>query len=479
MAHHRRKILSYALKHFDLLIMALSFLLATAAVSYHIDRVSFVDFLSMRVKIQNLIFLIFFLALWNVIFSGCGLYRSRRLSGRSTEFIDVVKATSLGTLAIFIGAILFSIEVVTPVFIGVFWVLSTVITIAVRVILRLSLSRIRIRGHNLRHMLIVGTNPRAIRFAKKINMRPDLGYRLIGFVDDLWSEIREFGRTDYTIVGKLKDLPGILRERVVDEVVIALPIKSFYTQISQIVSLCEEQGITVRFPSEIFNSKMARSRHEEFEDSSMISMYTGGMYGRSVWVKRVLDFFLSLVLIIVFAPVIIITGLLIKVTSNGAMFFIQERVGLNKRKFRLYKFRTMIAEAEQKITEVEHLNEVSGPVFKMKNDPRITPIGRFLRKTSIDELPQLFNVLKGDMSLVGPRPLPIRDVNGFDQDWQRRRFSVRPGITCFWQVKGRSDLSFEKWMELDMQYIDEWSLWLDLKILVQTVPVVLRGSGAA
>jgi len=139
----------------------------------------------------------------------------------------------------------------------------------------------------------------------------------------------------------------------------------------------------------------------------------------------------------------------------------------------------MICDAELKLTEVEHLNEVSGPVFKIKNDPRLTPFGKFLRKTSIDELPQLFNVLMGDMSLVGPRPLPVRDFEGFNQDWQRRRFSVRPGITCLWQVNGRSDLPFEKWMELDMQYIDHWSLWLDLKILVQTVPAVLRGLGAA
>ena len=203
------------------------------------------------------------------------------------------------------------------------------------------------------------------------------------------------------------------------------------------------------------------------------------MVGWQVLVKRTLDVFLSLVLLIILAPLFFFIVFLIKVTSQGPVFFIQERMGLSKRRLRLYKFRTMISDAEQQLSQLENLNEASGPVFKIKNDPRITPIGKFLRKTSIDEFPQLINVLKGDMSMVGPRPLPLRDYNGFDQDWQRRRFSVRPGITCIWQVDGRSDISFEKWMELDVQYIDHWSLWLDFKILAKTIPAVLKGSGAA
>lgn len=152
---------------------------------------------------------------------------------------------------------------------------------------------------------------------------------------------------------------------------------------------------------------------------------------------------------------------------------------MNKRRFKIYKFRTMIPNAEQVIHTLEGQNEATGPVFKIKNDPRITPIGKFLRRSSIDELPQLLNVLKGDMSLVGPRPLPVRDYEGFSEDWQRRRFSVKPGITCLWQVNGRSGISFDQWMLLDLQYLDEWSLWLDLKILAKTVPAVLKGAGAA
>jgi exopolysaccharide biosynthesis polyprenyl glycosylphosphotransferase len=206
---------------------------------------------------------------------------------------------------------------------------------------------------------------------------------------------------------------------------------------------------------------------------------TASITGPGAVAKRILDVVLAGVLLVVLAPVLVAVALLVKLTSPGPIFFVQERVGLGKRRFRMLKFRTMVADAERRIHELEHLNEASGPVFKIRNDPRLTPVGALLRKTSLDELPQLLNVVKGDLSLVGPRPLPVRDYEGFDQDRHRRRFSVRPGITCLWQIGGRSDVSFERWMELDMLYIDSWSLWLDLKILCKTIPVVLRGTGAA
>jgi len=185
------------------------------------------------------------------------------------------------------------------------------------------------------------------------------------------------------------------------------------------------------------------------------------------------------VLLFAIAPVLAVVALMIKLTSKGPVLFKQERIGRNKRRFYIYKFRTMVPNAEKMLPALELLNEATGPVFKIKNDPRMTPIGRLLRRSSIDELPQLFNVLRGDMSLVGPRPLPLRDYAGFDQDWQRRRFSVRPGITCLWQVRGRNNIAFDHWMKLDLQYLDEWSIWLDMKILAQTIPAVLKGSGAA
>jgi exopolysaccharide biosynthesis polyprenyl glycosylphosphotransferase len=229
----------------------------------------------------------------------------------------------------------------------------------------------------------------------------------------------------------------------------------------------------------MFNLKLAQSGADEIDGDAHITAYSGS---RDVWpglVKRALDVTVSFVLIVLLFPVLTAVALVIKLTSKGPILFLQERVGLNKRRFLIYKFRTMVPNADKMLHGLEMLNEVAGPVFKIKNDPRMTPIGRLLRRASIDELPQLFNVLKGDMSLVGPRPLPVRDYEGFSEDWQRRRFSIRPGITCLWQVNGRSSISFEKWMQLDLQYIDQWSLWLDFKILVLTVPAVLKGSGAA
>jgi exopolysaccharide biosynthesis polyprenyl glycosylphosphotransferase len=210
-----------------------------------------------------------------------------------------------------------------------------------------------------------------------------------------------------------------------------------------------------------------------------ITSYTGigELWPRTI--KRAIDILGSGLALILLAPVLAAAVIAIKLTSPGPVFFLQERVGLNKRRFKIFKFRTMVPNAEALMARLERQNEASGPVFKMRNDPRITPIGRFLRRTSVDELPQFFNVLKGEMSLVGPRPLPLRDYNGFNEDWQRRRFSVKPGITCLWQVNGRSNISFDQWMKLDLKYMDEWSLWLDLKILVKTVPAVLRGQGAA
>jgi exopolysaccharide biosynthesis polyprenyl glycosylphosphotransferase len=298
-------------------------------------------------------------------------------------------------------------------------------------------------------------------------------------VDQHWDGQQHFLQTGYRLCCNFDGLAEYLRRNVIDEVAMYLPVRSFYEYTSQVAALCEQHGIKMRFASDIFNLKIARAYADEINGDTHITAHSGSTDNFAIMVKRALDIVISFGLLVAFAPLLLVVALLIKFTSEGPVMFTQERVGLNKRRFRIYKFRTMIPNADKMLAQLESLNEAGGPTFKIKNDPRMTSLGRMLRRTSIDELPQLFNVLKGDMSLVGPRPLPVRDYEGFNEDWQRRRFSIRPGITCLWQVNGRSSITFEKWMQLDLQYMDEWSLWLDLQILARTVPAVLKGSGAA
>jgi exopolysaccharide biosynthesis polyprenyl glycosylphosphotransferase len=298
-------------------------------------------------------------------------------------------------------------------------------------------------------------------------------------VDDDWQKIAEFKRTGFLLVSGYRGLPEFLRRNVVDEVAMYLPLRSFYETSFESAALCAQHGIIMRFDGDIFGLRKSRSTPDEFEGGHHVATHTVVGDWWPLVTKRILDIVVSSILLILLAPLLLTVALLIKFSSDGPILFWQERMGLNKRKFLILKFRTMVPNAEKLLAQLQDQNEVSGPVFKIKKDPRITPIGRILRRTSIDELPQLFNVLKGDMSLVGPRPLPVRDYEGFNEDWQRRRFSVRPGITCLWQVSGRSSIPFEQWMKMDLQYMDEWSLWLDLKILAQTVSAVLKGSGAA
>ena len=477
-----RKVLTDTLKLFDLLLLLASLGAVTLPILLQIGPVSFEHLFSMQVKLQNLIAFFGLLCVWHLIFSILGLYDSKRLASRRVEAVDLAKATSLCAIALALGAFLFGFRSITPRFVASFWAISTVTIVCARMALRTWLRRFRAQGHNLRNLLVVGSNRRAIQFAKTIQSRPDLGYRIIGFADTPWTGSAELAKHGFAVVSDLDNLPDFLRHSVVDEVALALPIRSFHPSSARVAELCERQGIMLRVLSDLFDLKTARSRADEIGGSTIITHYVGVPEGWPLTVKRVLDFVVSLVILLLISPLLLVTAIMVKLTSRGPVFFVQKRVGYNKRPFYIYKFRTMVVDAEKKLREIEHLNEVSGPVFKIKNDPRLTPIGKFLRRTSIDELPQLFNVLLGDMSLVGPRPLQVRDYDLFTkegEDWQRCRFSVRPGITCLWQVNGRSSMPFHQWMELDLQYVQSWSLWLDFEILARTIPAVLRGSGAA
>jgi exopolysaccharide biosynthesis polyprenyl glycosylphosphotransferase len=279
-------------------------------------------------------------------------------------------------------------------------------------------------------------------------------------------------------VGNFEDLRQIIDRQVVDEVAIALPIKSHYLQIKTAIAHLEEQGVVVHLLSDFFTHQLARIVSQDFQGMPLLSLHSAPAVCWRTEVKRMIDVLGAVALLIISAPLLAAIAIAIRLDSRGPVFFTQERVGYNKRRFRMIKFRTMVVDAEARLKEIEHLNEKEGPIFKIRQDPRITRVGRILRKFSLDELPQLLNVLLGDMSLVGPRPLSTRDASKLEESWQKRRFSVRPGMTCLWQISGRSNLSFEEWVALDLKYIDSWSLQLDWLILLKTIPAVLTARGA-
>jgi exopolysaccharide biosynthesis polyprenyl glycosylphosphotransferase len=334
---------------------------------------------------------------------------------------------------------------------------------------------IRQRFRAKRKLLIVGTGIRAVAVYEEMKGNRDLNYTLLGYVDS-------DPQTGYVaadeVIGSLDQLESILMHNVVDEVVIALPIRSQYDAIAEIVATCEKLGVQSQYFTHHFGTRITKGRRTTGSHGGRMILEAVHLDDR-LHTKRVCDLVGAFLGLLLLAPLILVTAIAIKLTSRGPIIYRQQRFGLNKRIFSMLKFRSMVVEAEVLQAKLEHLNEISGPAFKIANDPRVTSIGRFLRKMSIDELPQLVNVLLGDMSLVGPRPLPTRDVSRFSEAWLMRRFSVKPGLTCLWQVMGRSDIDFGRWIELDLEYLDRWSLTLDVGILLKTIPAVLKGRGAS
>src|SRR3989339_618733 len=470
----RRTLLLTLYKLSDIVILLCSLVLAID-ICHYLSKPSLTSLLSTWMTVWDFIVITVATLIWHIIFQHLGLYESKRFQRKSEEFVKILKATSVGIFFISGIASLFDTGFIHIDFVFVFWISATFLTISTRITMRMIMVAVRYRGRNVRHMVILGTNERAVQFAEKIRAHKEMGYNILGFVDNECKTEAEW----MELLSDLDHFSEVLDRHVVDEVVIALPIQSFYREIRKVLGLCEEQGIKVRFIADILlDPSHAKATLEYMDDTPILTLYMGPHDGFLLRIKRIMDITMSALALILLAPLFVMIGILIKIDSRGPIFFVQGRVGYNKRRFEFYKFRTMTSDAEKRQAEMEYLNEVSGPVFKIRDEPRVTKIGKILRKTSMDELPQLFNVLKCDMSLVGPRPLPVRDYNRFEKNWQKRRLSVKPGLTCLWQIQGRNELSFEKWIELDMEYIDNWSLLLDLRILAKTIPAVIRGTGA-
>jgi exopolysaccharide biosynthesis polyprenyl glycosylphosphotransferase len=409
-----------------------------------------------------------------VYFSVCSVYNSiYYLPGLKNQIFMSGTLLGVDCLLIFILQYLIMPIKFPDVFYLHYWILGLGLILVLRFLSGLFIKYYIEHCNKYINILILGSNQRACNFFNFVHRNRMLGYKVVGFMDD-----ENYCGQDIPIIAKLADFDRVLRENDIDRGVVFLPIRSYYDQIISIIDRASNQGIALQFMANIFEYK------DGYASPAIMGNFFGILYDAlplNDWrltFKRGFDIVFSLVLLVVCLPLMLGVAACIKLRDGGPVFFSQVRVGYRKHRFRMLKFRSMVVGAEVLQTALETQNEMTGPVFKIKNDPRMTGIGRFMRRYHIDELPQLVNVLLGDMSIVGPRPLAVRDYSGFSEDWLRRRFSVRPGLTCYWQCrKNRNDLPFEDWMRLDMEYIDNWNLTEDMKICLKTVAVVLSGNG--
>lgn len=476
----RHKLLIQMFRLFDQLTLVLT---AVAIIYFRPEIVlkGGTHILEATLQIEDAIGMLFLAIGWIGIFDYFIRYKSDRLVALNTQLKNLIKATSLASFLLMIVSAVFAVRSFNILNILIFFVVVTAIGIFSRLSLRVLLLSARRSGYNYRYLLVVGANERAIEVVRQIEDKPELGYKIVGFVAESPEAMEAWesrGRPDWKVPGLLANLRTILTQERVDEVIVCLPMDARFSDIALIVRHARDLGIVVRLMPSLADATLLRNLHvEEFENEYVITLFREQLL-MQLLMKRLLDTALSLVVLLMLFPMMAVVALLIKLTSPGPVLFVQNRVGMNQRQFKLYKFRSMVADAEARKFELAHLNERDGPAFKIDNDPRITRIGRFIRKTSIDELPQLFNVLSGEMSLVGPRPPLPDEVRKYE--WMfRKRLCVKPGITCIWQISGRNDVSFDRWMQMDHEYIENWSLWLDLQILLKTIPAVLLFRGAS
>lgn len=419
---------------------------------------------------QPEVFAVVYSVTWVAALTSVGLYRPRARWSLWSEAKDVLRATIVMVLVTLSVLFVFNWPNVSRLLLVILFPAQAAATIALRALIRLVFGRMRRRGMNLRFVLVLGTDERAERFAATIEAHRDLGLRVVGLLS-AEPDARPGNR--WPILGSLEDLERVLHTRIVDEVAICLPF-SMWTHIDGIARLCEEEGKIVRIPMDVLDRTITTGRVEDLDGTPVFSLVSGPDRAPALAAKRILDIIGAMVGLVLLSPILVGIAIAILLDTGRPVLFRQQRIGLHGRPFTVVKFRSMTVDAEARRGELADRNALSGPVFKVDGDPRVTRVGRFLRRTSLDELPQLWNVLLGQMSLVGPRPPLPSEVEGYDL-WHRRRLSMKPGMTGLWQVRGRRDPEFDRWVEADLEYIDRWSLWLDVKILLRTIPAALEG----
>jgi exopolysaccharide biosynthesis polyprenyl glycosylphosphotransferase len=486
MLKERARILAFTIFVLDLTLVALAFMAGYWLRDSILPAVAPQSFPTRLYNLGDYLPLLpFALVIWGAMLLLSGRYRSHRTVPLLDEAWAIIRVCATGavlfTLMLYAARMdeqLLGDDRISRLWVLFFAVFSVLFLLTEKIALRVTSRYVRLRGFNYRTVLIVGTGPAALKIADSVHGHRFWGFRILGFVSNGVADGpvgERFG--PYPVLGEIEDIPRIVENNVVDDVIFAVHRRDLDRLEDLFLSL-QEQGIRTRFAMDLFPHTRAQVQLEELDGIPLLSFATTPTSQIQLMAKRTLDVAAAFLLLLLGIPVVLVIAVLIKVTSGGRVLFRQTRCGLNGRFFTLYKFRTMVEDAEERRRELLHLNEMDGPVFKLRGDPRVTAFGRFLRRFSLDELPQLWNVLRGDMSLVGPRP-PIPEEVAKYQRWQRRRLAMKPGLTCLWQVSGRNDLDFDRWMQLDLEYIDSWTPMLDFKILLRTIPAVLSGKGAS
>ena len=433
--------------------------------------------LGMDIKISPDLFwkITVFAIIWVIILTKLDAYTYQRFTSVRREMKIVGKASLIGTLIVFAADFLFRFEYIPRTYIGIFFIVNFLSLAIEKLILFKFAKKIREKGKDRKKIIVVGTGLGAKDFVETVGKNPGWGLDIIGLITEdgsaSGSELYE-----KRVLGTHKEIENILHQYPVDEVIVCAS-RNELGKVEDILGTCEREGIQVRIISDFFGSLAKRATIDHIYGLPIISFISVSNNEWCLYLKRLIDLLVSGVFLIILSPLFLTIAIIVKMTSEGPVFYEWNVVGVNKKCFRSWKFRTMIINAEEMKEKLIPLNEMKGPVFKIKNDPRITNVGKLLRKFSLDELPQLWSVFKGDMSLVGPRPAGPHELARYES-WQRRKLSIKPGVTCLWQVSGRNKIDdFNEWARMDLEYIDHWSLWLDAKILLRTIPAVFRGTG--
>src|ERR1019366_901085 len=409
-----------------------------------------------------------------IIFILRGLYNIRLTGSWFHQIKTITSAATVGLTLLIAYYFVFQAHVDSRSLVPFVWIAVIIVLCTARLVVSGIMGILHQLGLGKTRLLVVGSGRLAKMVMQHIVANPNLGYAIIGFLNDINEPPGDFGR--FKMLGTLNDLGMVIRSMFVDEVIIALPAHMNQHAIRS-VKMCERLGASFKLIPDLYEMSLSRIDMETIEGIPLIGIKQVSLNSVQRFVTRMVDVCGSILIILLGSPLWLLIALIVGISSHGPIVYRQWRVGLKEKPFLTYKFRSMYKNADERLVVLMAKNEVKGPMFKMKDDPRITPIGKFLRRTSLDEIPQLLNVIKGEMSLVGPRPPLPREVDQYE-DWQKGRLAVKPGMTGLWQVRGRSDISFDEGVLMDLYYIENWSLRLYFRILLRTIPAVLFSRGA-